>query len=456
MAKSKRQTTKKDSAQSRSETDARSDDNDWCEDCQCSHKPSQLTNEWYELSKRLKGKELLKYGLPWLKRNKLNVEAGSAIAELITLKPTASLLAIGDAWLRQYPDDGTAIFVVAAMLPVAPSRMLYRLAGEFLDEPERLLDVYGVAPLMWAVFKSRPHAALYAKIEKLIIKFPNYLHWQADFRQCGDARNSRLDALHLWYMRQNVDNPKLEVLPSLLFDPSIEILEASLNWMKAGGRKYVLMTILIRSLLEASAKHEDLILPRALRFARMWAKANAENQRVGAVHAAIISTTKSSLDVRRAKQWHQLHKSNESTSAVLAAILEQVYQGNRRVDLYVVNEAKLLLRDESIRRKKPHLVSALIAAHPDAESIAWAWEEYRRLRPLPILMRLLNCAPNKEALVAAEFAFDRWKDHESLEPEMLAAILHADPKNKLALRRAKVWQKRDPKNKWMKAIRHYA
>lgn len=225
-----------------------------------------------------------------------------------------------------------------------------------------------------------------------------------------------------------------------------------MNWMKAGGRNDELMAMSIRALLETPSKGKRSILPRALRFARVWVKANPENRRVGSVHAAIVSTTRSRADIHRAKQWHEQHKDSFSASAVLVALLELAYSAEIKADEYVVKEAKLLLRDEATRHKKQRLVGALVGVYPDEESIVWAKEEYRRLRPLEILIRLLKRAPDAESIAAAEWAYDRWKDKEDLEPKMIEALLGADPKNKLALRRARVWKKRSPKNKWIKAI----
>ena len=62
-------------------------------------------------------------------------------------------------------------------------------------------------------------------------------------------------------------------------------------------------------------------------------------------------------------------------------------------------------------------------------------------------------APDAQTIACAEAAYDRWKDHEGIEPEMLYALLNADPKIALALRRARVWTKRSPNNKWIKVIK---
>lgn len=424
----------------------------WCEDCQCSHDPSPLLREWLDLRKSLDDKELLQQGGRWLKRNKSQPEAGSAIVDLIKIKPTANLLAIGDAWLRQYSDDDMALWVVVEMLPSAPSRLLRRIAGELLDQPEELLDLCEVSPLIWAIVKSPPHAGLFKKIEKLIVKFPHYLHWASDLTPFDVERNSSLDELLLLYLRLNVNNPKVVIFSPLIGEPSIEILEACLSWMKAGGWAHEYMPSYIRLFLEVSSKGKQTLLPRALRFARAWVKANPANSSAGSIHAGIICATGSRADILRAKQWHEEQRSSFSASAVLVALLELAYSAEIKADEYVVKEAKLLLRDEATRHKKQRLVGALVGVYPDDESVAWAKEEYRRLRPLEILIRLLKRAPDAESIAAAEWAYDRWKDKEDLEPEMIEALLSADPTNKLALRRARVWQKRSPKNKWIEAI----
>ncbi|MFA7338890.1 MAG: hypothetical protein WC028_19040 [Candidatus Obscuribacterales bacterium] len=424
----------------------------WCEDCQCSHDPSPLLREWLDLRKSLDDKELLQQGWRWLKRNKSQPEAGSAIVDLIKIKPTANLLAIGDAWLRQYSDDDMALWVVVEMLPIAPSRLLRRIAGELLDQPEELLDLSEVSHLIWSIVKGPPHAGLFKKIEKLIVKFPHNLHWASDLTPFDVERNSSLDELLLLYLRLNVNNPKVVILSPLIGEPSIEILEACLSWMKAGGWAHEYMPSYIRLLLEVSSKGKQTLLPRALRFARAWVKANPANSSAGSIHAGIICATGSMADIYRAKQWHEQHKDSFSASAVLVALLELAYSAEIKADEYVVKEAKLLLRDEATRHKKQRLVGALVGVYPDEESTVWAKEEYRRLRPLEILIRLLKRAPDAESIAAAEWAYDRWKDKEDLEPEMIDALLSADPTNKLALRRARVWQKRSPKNKWIKAI----
>jgi len=261
-----------------------------------------------------------------------------------------------------------------------------------------------------------------------------------------------LEKLVEHWLRLNVDNPELfNTHISMTRSPAI--IEATSAWMRAGGRTSEHLSRSIQGSIRAGSRYQRSILPGVLRFARAWLKANPEDEDSGIIYADVLWATRKKLDIDRAKQWYGQHQSSKKACFIIANILELSYWDGAKADLYALNEAKLLLSEKSAREKMPRLVGALVGVQPDENSVAWAKELYARHHLLWILMRLLMRAPDADTIAKAELAYDRWKDHAELEPEMIYALLCADPKNKLALRRAKLWLKRSPTNKWIKATK---
>jgi hypothetical protein len=256
----------------------------------------------------------------------------------------------------------------------------------------------------------------------------------------------------LKWLRLNVRNPEAYVSSHILLAKSPEIIEAVFDWVRRGGRTGDDLTSSLKYLVPAAAKYHRSILPSVLRYARAWLKKNPDHEAAGRVYAAVLSASGSKLDILRAKQWYQEHRSSADAFYVISDILNLGYWDNTKPDDYSVKEAQLLLRKETSTDRDLLLVGTLLGAHTDDESIAWAKEAYARTKAPWILLRLLRRAPDVETIAEAEALFENVKDVQFIEPELIYAVLMADGKNKLALRRARVWLKRSPENKWIKAI----
>jgi hypothetical protein len=412
--------------------------------------PSPKAKEWSRLvDDALDQKDLVRQGRIWLKKNKSDEAAGAAFVMLLSIKPTTSLLADGASWLVLHRDHESAPELVAELLRADPSPKIVRLAGRYL---KTLDDVGYLLPIIRATIENPPHRGLYKKIEELLERNPKHDGWNAALITTSKHRNKRVEALVLRWLKLNVGNPELSLLVHIAIKPSAETLEASLNWMRQGGRTAHHMPGSIGFLVRASVESNQAILPRVLRFARGWLKKNPDHETAGRVYASVLSATGSKLDISRAKQWYQGHQSSEDAWHVVSDILDRAYWYNTKADDYSVKEAQLLLQVATSTGRMPRLVGALLGAHTDGESVAWAKEAYARGRTPWILIRLLLRAPDAETIAEAEASFKRLKDNEELEPQMIYAVLVADPKNKVGVKRARVWLKRSPENKWIKAI----
>jgi len=254
------------------------------------------------------------------------------------------------------------------------------------------------------------------------------------------------------WLKLNIHNSKICVSHHIIAAKSPELIEAGFDWVRNCGRTGDDLTSSLSYLVPAAAKYHRSILPGVLKVARAWLKKNPDHEAAGRVYASVLSASGSKLDMLRAKQWYQEHRTSDDAWYVISDILDRGYWYNAKPDEYSVKEAQLLLRAETSTARKQRLVGALLGAHTDEESIAWAKEAYARNRTPWILIRLLLRAPDAETIAEAEAALKRLKEHEELEPQMIYAVLMADGKNKLALRRGRVWLKRSPENKWIKAV----
>ncbi|MFA7338891.1 MAG: ClpX C4-type zinc finger protein [Candidatus Obscuribacterales bacterium] len=411
---------------------------------------SPKAKEWSRLvDDALDQKDLVREGRIWLKKNKSDEAAGAAFVMLLSIKPTASLVADGESWLLLHRDHESAPELVAELLKADPSPKIVRLAGRYLRSSD---DVSYLRPIIRAIIESPPHKGLYDKIGYLLERNPTADTWSLVLlvtpkRNCKSVQN-----LVLKWLRLNVRNPEAYAYSHILVSKSPEVIEAVFDWARIGGRTSDDISSTLDGLVSAAAKYHRSILPSVLRVARAWLKKNPDHAAAGRVYASVLSATGSQLDIGRARQWHREHRTSEDAWYVISDILNHGYWQGTKPDDFAVKEAQLLLRAETPTSRKPRLVGALLGAHTDAESIAWAKEAYARLMAPWILVRLLLRAPDAETIAEAEASFKRLKDNEELEPEMIYSVLTADPKNKVALKRARVWLKRSPENKWIKAI----
>ncbi len=421
------------------------------DDCPCQgREETPKEREWLHLANEAADdKDFLRQGRVWLKQNKSDESAGKAIAMLLEVKPSASLVAEGLSWLRQNKTHDSAPELVGELLKADPSLKIVRLAGWYLKNSD---DVGYLRPIIRAIIESPPHKGMYKKLEDLLSRTSEDDAWSAALMTTSKHRSNSSQSLVLKWLRLNVGNPEAYVSFHILVARSPEIIEAGFEWIRSGGRTGDDLTGSLKDLLRAAAKYHRAILPSILRYARVWLKRNPDHEAAGRVYASVLSASGSKLDIGGAKQWYQEHQSGADAWYVISDILDHGYWYNTKPDDYSVKEAQLLLRATKSIGRMPRLVGALLGAHSDEESIAWAKEAYARNGTPWILIRLLLRAPDAETISEAEAALERLKDHEELEPEMIYALLMADRKNKLALRRARVWLKHSPENKWIKAV----
>lgn len=433
------------------ETDETGNSDDEHADCSCRNREqTSKEKEWLHLANEASDdKDFLRQGRVWLKQNRSDESAGNAIAMLLAVKPAAGLVAEGLTWLSQNMNHDSAPELVGELLKADPSPKIVRLAGTYLKTSD---DVSYLRPIIRAIVESPPHKGLYKKIEDLIVRNPADSAWSLALMTTSKQRSKCSQSLVLKWLRLNDRNPEAYVSCHILLAKSPEIIEAVFDWVCRGGRTGDDLTSSLSYLVPAAAKYHRSILPGVLKVARAWLKKNPDHEAAGRVYASVLSASGSKLDMLRAKQWYQEHRTSDDAWYVISDILDRGYWYNAKPDEYSVKEAQLLLRAETSTARKQRLVGALLGAHTDEESIAWAKEAYARNRTPWILIRLLLRAPDAETIAEAEAALKRLKEHEELEPQMIYAVLMADGKNKLALRRGRVWLKRSPENKWIKAV----
>jgi len=412
--------------------------------------PSAKAKEWSRLvDDALDQKDLVRQGRIWLRKNKSDESAGAAFVMLLSMKPTASLLADGESWLVLHRDHESSPELVAELLKTDPSPKIVRLAGRYLKSSD---DVCYLRPIIEAIIENPPHRGLYKKIEDLIERNPEDGSWSSALLTDSRSRSKYSHALLMKWLKLNIHNSKICVSHHIIAAKSPELIEAGFDWVRNCGRTGNDVPSLLRDLLRTTARCHRPLLPRVLSFARAWLKKNPDHEAAGRVYAAVLSATGSKQDISRAKQWYQEHRSSADAFYVISDILNRGYWDNTKPDDYSVKEAQLLLRKETSTDRDLLLVGTLLGAHTDDESIAWAKEAYARTKAPWILLRLLRRAPDAETIAEAEALFEHVKDVQFIEPELIYAVLTADGKNKLALRRARVWLKRSPENKWIKAV----
>ncbi|MBS1992363.1 MAG: ClpX C4-type zinc finger protein [Cyanobacteria bacterium SZAS LIN-3] len=409
--------------------------------------------EWaqlvYEASDK---KELLRRGTAWLRQNKASPAAGEAAAQLLAIKPNAGVVSIAEAWISQHPNHESVPILLGALIKAAPSPRSIRLAGQYIQS---LSNLKKSEPIIKAAIASQ-NASLCRRIGQAMDKYPTGLIWLLSLHPYPAPRTKTSDKLFARWMQLN----KHSQTAGMGFAPAISsrsplVMEACFDWMRAGGLKNDSMPFILSSMIGRSKSYHNALFPGIVRFARKWLRANPDHEDAGRVHAALFFATRSKSDTKNAKQWYHQHQTNEHARLVISNLLEDAYRYGYKPEPFVVEQAKSWLREEKFRHKELLLLGALLGASADEETVAWAREAYSQFSPhspLWILRRLLRRAPDAETIATAEREFARWKDQED-EPEMLYALLCADPGNSLAWRRVRLWKKRDPKNRFIRNLR---
>jgi hypothetical protein len=305
--------------------------------------------------------------------------------------------------------------------------------------------------LVRAMIESPTNEKHYKRIEELISKYPRDENWALYLSSDREPMHEKLEKLVVHWLELNVNNPKLYFRHFLYPAPTPDMLRAAFKWMLKGGRASKRLPPVIADLVAAVATYHAPLRPHVLEFARRWVKSKPNHAYADRVYAAIIAATHSKYDIRKARQWYSTHKQHQRAWHVIAAILEIAYWDNIEPDSYAVQEAKRLLQKEQDRKAMPRLVGGLVSVWPDEQSVAWAKETYERTGLIWILVRLLWRAPDPSLIGSAEKAFDRWINTEH-EPEMLYAVLQAEPENKIARARAEWFRQSNPDHEFSPLI----
>jgi len=163
--------------------------------------------------------------------------------------------------------------------------------------------------------------------------------------------------------------------------------------------------------------------------------------------------TKEPDDIQAAKAWHKQHRSSRDAWEVLKALLQISCSQKTEADPYVVDQAKLEIRNLPADEHRPLLVGTLVEAHADAETIAMARESYLRTNSPWTLISLLKVAPDAELTEKAHKVLDQLiASSLGAEQELLYALLQADPSEHV-LRVAKRWLRKNPSHAHTKSIR---
>lgn len=410
---------------------------------------SEAEKEWDRIDSETVPGIRLRKGRQWLKRYGSDELAGKVIAELLEIKATPGLVKSGRSWLQKFPNHRSAPALIGQMLAFEPTPDAIKAANRSFATFERFDDL---VPLVGAIVKSSMTSKFYKELEDLLEQYPSEERWGYVLMTKSAQTHKKTDLLVAKWIGLNLSNPDLFVIPFVILAKSPNVIEAAFEWFKASGHQSKYAASGLCYIVRASAQHHKTILPAVLNHARRWLKSNTANAEAGQVHEAVIAATKAKSDVRNAKKWYEQNVNTRYAWRILATLLESAYWDSTEPDDWAVLNARALLKDPELRVKIPRLVGALVSACPDDETIAWAKDTYTRTLLLWILIQVLLCAPDRESLEAAEEAHDRWANS-SLEPEMLYALLRADPQNARALRRARLWLDRTQRHRYRRAIK---
>ncbi|MBX3149920.1 ClpX C4-type zinc finger protein [Candidatus Obscuribacterales bacterium] len=419
-------------------------------DCDCDHEVSPLEKEWWQLRDSAKDEqELFERGKAWLKKNKTDRAAGSALASVLKIKSNATLISTALSWLEKYPNEEDAPKIIAVLMKTAPSPRVTRLASMWLKSPD---DIFRFSEIISATLKSSKYQTLLKEVKELLERNPKSSHWFWLFSEPPTReRTKRVETLLVRWLQLNLKNPEAPVYITVILTRSPEVMQASFDWVRFGGKESKDAALLLTRLLESTSQYHKTLLPKVIRFARAWLKANPNDENSGQVHGALVLTAQTKTDIKNAKSWYEENKSNKSAWFVLSDLLQYAYSYSHKNDVFAVENAKVLLRDELFRHQKSRLVGSLIGAWADEESITWAKEAYDRLGLLWILARLLMRAPDSELIKEAERVYEQCAGYD-FEKEILLGVLRADPQNSFFQKRARSWIKRNPKHPWTTSI----
>jgi hypothetical protein len=413
---------------------------------------SPQEEQWNLIAAEFKNdtKQLLSRGKVWLRTYPNDRFAGAVIAKLLDITPTAQLLHSAETWLAEFPNEDSVLSVVAMLLKHAPTNKIVRLANRYM----KLAEGPGqVRQIIKQIIDGPYRAGLFKQLNLLLERCPNDWDWRFALYSGTREPIKGLDNLTAKWLRLNVNNPDVFFAGLVALTHSPAVIEAAFEWSRSrrGGRSSERMPRTIADLLRASRWYQPSILPAVVRFARRWLNANPDHVECGPIYGSLLSVTRSKKDIRSAKTWHAAHAESEKAWFVISDLLSAADWSSESPDAYAVEQAKVLLRQQKISEAAPRLVGSLLRVVQDEETIGWAKEVYSRTGLQWILSLLLLRAADADCIARANQDFDNWIDS-SMETEMLYSLLWADPENKRALKRAKQCVRKNPKDRYAKAL----
>ncbi|HEY9776989.1 MAG TPA: hypothetical protein V6C81_24705 [Planktothrix sp.] len=174
------------------------------------------------------------------------------------------------------------------------------------------------------------------------------------------------------------------------------------------------------------------------------------HKQVSQVLGSMVLTTKSASDAQLAIDWLKQHPET-SADFLVSKLLELAILTSTSPDEYVILQAKTRLGDEAKRGKFTDLLFNAVRAIPDEQIIGWGKQYAVASRSHRMVVALLESVPDNESIAMAMNSWKEWI-YSPIEPDMLRAILTADPSNKKARRRAMYWMSRNRKHHCYKSI----
>jgi hypothetical protein len=417
---------------------------------------AQAIAEWEDIRKVSRDSDLAAGAKKWLAKYGLIPQSGEVINAIIGLSawegdpiPSVRIIQRAKSWLIKFPNEDESLRILANILRAEPSAAYLKQASVYLRQSKQMYfeasDPTSIlrrstAALITQILVRHPHSSQFAIIERLVNLYPANSVWQSVFPlytyTSPDGPAERLTAR---WLRLNINNPTLDIMAVPLLVPSPEVLNLSFDWTRNAGRSHPFMPRILYHLLY-SARPDKSLLRRVANFTRQWLNQNANQSFAGKLYGKLAESTESPSDIRKAIEWYKSHPENDTGGFVIVHLLERTDRTGSRPDPFLVDEAKIRLRDRETRKSFRRLLAVLVSVYSDDETVVWAKEAISTRNDQSMLVKLLRTSPDEETVEMAHRCYDSWINT-SLEPEMLLSLLNVDPFDRRIRRRASYWVK---------------
>lgn len=359
-----------------------------------------------------------------LRTEPLQESSGKMIADMIVLKPSKELLVYTRRWLAQFRDHELAPKLVGHWLEKYDSNEAMYSAEYYLRTVTNPIKLRGL--LLAIGMSKRSPRKIYDLIEARLEKDPHQDAWSYLQNHKCRANNKRAEKVVLRWLELNRSNPDQDIIVSAvaMFTTSVDIIESTLQWAKTVGNSRGYYFVLTHLLSQESDAH-ILLKPRIVEFSRNWIADHIDDKNCGHVYGALVASVKNADDMRAAKEWYMEHKSNETAQWVLIGLLRAHSALKQEADLYVVEETKQWLRNQSPKDRTPVMVAALVNAHLDAETISFAKQKGLESNTW-LLGLVLRLAADAEVIAKARQVLAQRHDVQ-LEHDLLFSRLRMSP-----------------------------